>query len=114
MLVLPFAVPAYLIAYVYTDFLDYAGPVAGRAARCLRLADAAGTTGSPKSAQWAGAIVVMGAVLYPYVYMMARTAFKLTPHTLFEIARVHDRGLFRTVGPATGAAPRSPPASRWC
>ena len=29
MLVLPFAVPAYLIAYVYTDFLDYAGPVQG-------------------------------------------------------------------------------------
>ena len=97
MLVLPFAVPAYLIAYVYTDFLDYAGPVQGA------LRDAFGWQTRrdywfPEIRSMGGAIVVMGAVLYPYVYMMARTAFKLTPHTLFEIARVHDRGLFRTVG----------------
>ena len=97
MLVLPFAVPAYLIAYVYTDFLDYAGPVQGA------LRDAFGWESRrdywfPEIRSMWGAIVVMGAVLYPYVYMMARTAFKLTPHTLFEIARVHDRGLFLTVG----------------
>ncbi len=97
MLVLPFAVPAYLIAYVYTDFLDYAGPVQGA------LRDAFGWESRrdywfPEIRSMWGAIVVMGAVLYPYVYMMARTAFKLTPHSLFEIARVHDRGLFRTVG----------------
>ena len=97
MLVLPFAVPAYLIAYVYTDLLDYAGPVQGA------LRDAFGWESRrdywfPEIRSMGGAIVVMGAVLYPYVYMMARTAFKLTPHSLFEIARVHDRGLFRTVG----------------
>ena len=81
MLVLPFAVPAYLIAYVYTDFLDYAGPVQGA------LRDAFGWESRrdywfPEIRSMWGAIVVMGAVLYPYVYMMAR----------------HDRGLFRTVG----------------
>ena len=97
MLVLPFAVPAYLIAYVYTDFLDYAGPVQGA------LRDAFGWESRrdywfPEIRSMWGAIVVMGMVLYPYVYMMTRTAFKLTPHTLFEIARIHDRGLFRTVG----------------
>ena len=97
MLVLPFAVPAYLIAYVYTDFLDYAGPVQGA------LRDAFGWRTSrdywfPEIRSMGGAVLVMGAVLYPYVYMMARAAFKLTPHSLFELARVHDRSLFRKVG----------------
>ncbi len=97
MLVLPFAVPAYIIAYVYTDFLDYAGPVQGA------LRDAFGWQTRrdywfPEIRSMSGAILVMGAVLYPYVYMMARTAFKLTPHALFEVARVHDRNLFRRVG----------------
>ena len=49
MLVLPFAVPAYLIAYVYTDFLDYAGPVQGRCAT-PSAGRAGATTGSPRSA----------------------------------------------------------------
>ena len=97
MLVLPFAVPAYIIAYVYTDFLDYAGPVQGA------LRDAFGWRTRrdywfPEIRSMGGAILVMGAVLYPYVYMMARTAFKLTPHSLFEIARIHDQSLFRRVG----------------
>lgn len=97
MLVLPFAVPAYLIAYVYTDFLDYAGPLQGA------LRDVFGWRTSrdywfPEIRSMGGAVLVMGAVLYPYVYMMARAAFKLTPHSLFELARVHDRSLFRKVG----------------
>lgn len=97
MLVLPFAVPAYIIAYVYTDFLDYAGPVQSA------LRDAFGWRTSrdywfPEIRSMGGAVLVMSAVLYPYVYMMARAAFKLTPHSLFEVARVHDRSLFRKVG----------------
>jgi iron(III) transport system permease protein len=97
MLVLPFAVPGYIIAYVYTDFLEYAGPVQGA------LRDVFGWENRrdywfPEIRSMSGAILVMSSVLYPYIYMMARTAFKLTPHSLFEIARIHDRNLFTRVG----------------
>jgi iron(III) transport system permease protein len=97
MLLLPAAVPSYIIAYTYTDFLEYAGPVQGA------LRDAFGWHSArdywfPEIRSMGGAILVMGSVLYPYVYMMARTAFKLTPHSLFEIGRIHDRNLFRKVG----------------
>ena len=97
MLLLPAAVPAYIVAYTYTDFLEYAGPVQG-ALRTLLGWQSARDYWFPEIRSMGGAILVMGSVLYPYVYMMARTAFKLTPHSLFEIARIHDRNLFWQVG----------------
>lgn len=92
-LMLPFAIPAYIIAYTYTDFLEYAGPVqAGlrewfgwRSARDYWF---------PEIRSMYGAILVMGAVLYPYVYLMARTAFITTPASLFEVARLSGRNGF--------------------
>lgn len=97
LLLLPAAVPAYIIAYTYTDFLEYAGPVQGM----LRAAfgwHSARDYWFPEIRSMGGAILIMGSVLYPYVYMMARTAFKLTPYSLFEIAQIHNRDLFRKVG----------------
>jgi iron(III) transport system permease protein len=44
-----------------------------------------------------GAMLVMGAVLYPYVYMMARSAFILTPASLYEVGQLYKRDLFRNV-----------------
>ncbi len=90
MLVLPLAVPAYIVAYVYTDFLDYAGPVQGA------LREAFGWRNRldywfPDIRSMEGAVLVMGSVLYPYVYVMARTAFQATPRSLFEAARIHGR-----------------------
>ncbi len=97
LLLLPAAVPAYIIAYTYTDFLEYAGPVQGTL-RTLFGWQSARDYWFPEIRSLGGAILVMGAVLYPYVYMMARTAFKLTPYSLFEIAQIHDKNLFRHVG----------------
>ncbi|MEX2617075.1 MAG: iron ABC transporter permease [Alphaproteobacteria bacterium] len=97
LLLLPAAVPAYIIAYTYTDFLEYAGPVQGML-RALFGWHSARDYWFPEIRSMGGAILVMGSVLYPYVYMMARTAFKLTPYSLFEIAQIHDQGLFRQVG----------------
>ncbi|WP_086616674.1 ABC transporter permease [Erythrobacter tepidarius] len=72
-LVLPLAVPAYIAAYVYADLLDYAGPVQS----ALR-----GLTGwgpadyaFPQIRSLGGAALVLALVLYPYVYLLARTAF---------------------------------------
>jgi len=96
MLLLPAAVPAYLVAYALTDFLEFAGPVQGL------LRETFGWQGArdywfPEIRSMEGATLVMGAVLYPYVYMMARTAFVLTPSSLFEVALMTRVSLFRTV-----------------
>ncbi|MEM9356335.1 MAG: iron ABC transporter permease [Pseudomonadota bacterium] len=93
MLLLPAAVPAYLIAYTYTDFLEYAGPVQGG------LRDLFGWRNArdywfPEIRSLGGAWLVMGAVLYPYVFMMARAAFLLTPASYYETAMVSGRNVF--------------------
>jgi len=96
MLLLPAAVPAYLVAYTYTDFLEYAGPVQG-ALRDLFGWQSARDYWFPEIRSMGGAMIVIGAVLYPYVYMMTRTAFLLTPGTLFETAKVSGRDTFWAV-----------------
>ena len=70
-LVLPLAAPAYVVAYVYTDLLEYAGPVQ------TALRSLGGGQGSmlPPIRSLPGAALVLGLVLYPYVYLLARTAF---------------------------------------
>jgi iron(III) transport system permease protein len=95
-LLLPAAMPGYLIAYTYTDFLEYAGPVQAL------LRDIFGWQSSrdywfPEIRSLGGAILVLGAVLYPYVYIMARTAYLVTPVSLFEVGRIAGRSLFWSV-----------------
>ena len=96
-LLLPAAIPGYLIAYTYTDFLEYAGPVQ------VLLRDLMGWQSArdywfPEIRSMSGAALVLGAVLYPYVYVMARTAFLLTPASLFEVSQMMGRGHFWRVG----------------
>ncbi|WP_073582772.1 ABC transporter permease [Vibrio quintilis] len=85
-LVLPLAMPGYIIGYVYTDWLDYAGPVQ----RLLRK-----LTGWQGSGYWfpdirtlPGAVFVLSLVLYPYVYLMARAAFMEQSVSLLQSARL--------------------------
>jgi iron(III) transport system permease protein len=72
-LVLPLAMPAYVCAYTYTDLLQYAGPIQ----RALRQVFGWGHGGyfffDVRSLQ--GAMLMFASVLYPYVYLLARTAF---------------------------------------
>lgn len=83
-LMLPLAVPAYVIAYVYTDLLDFSGPVQS----LLRaLLDAEGAV-LPPIRSLGGAALMLGLVLYPYVYLLARTAFSRQAKALFEAARM--------------------------
>ncbi len=95
-LLLPAAVPAYLVAYTYTDFLEYAGPVQS-ALRDLFGWHSARDYWFPEIRSMEGAILIMAAALYPYVYLMTRTAFVLTPLSLYEIGMVAGRSLFWTV-----------------
>ncbi len=85
-LLLPFAVPAYVIAYVYTDLLDYAGPVQ------IALRDWFGWTSArdywfPQIRSLGGATLMIGLVLYPYVYLLSRAAFLEQSPSLFAVSR---------------------------
>lgn len=84
-LLLPMAMPAYVLAYTYTDFLQFVGPV---------------QTGLRESFGWkkddywfpdvrslGGAIVLFSCVLYPYVYLLVRTAFLERAGGMIEAAR---------------------------
>jgi len=73
-LLLPFAVPAYVIAYVYSDLLEYAGPVQ------TTLREFFGWTSYqhywfPDIRTLGGAVLMLSSVLYPYIYMLARASF---------------------------------------
>ena len=92
-LLLPAAVPAYIVAYTFTDFLEFAGPLQ------TALRETFGWQTKldywfPEIRSMPGAIIVLGLALYPYVYIMTRTAFRLTPGSLFEVASLHNRRLF--------------------
>lgn len=85
-LVLPLAMPAYVVAYVYTDILEFAGPVQ------VLLRDMFGWSTSrdywfPEIRSLGGAIIVMTMTLYPYVYLLARSAFLEQSSGVGEAAR---------------------------
>ena len=89
-LILPATIPAYIIAYTYTDFLEYAGPVQ------VLLREVFDWNSSqdywfPEIRSMGGAIFVMATVLYPYIYLFARTAFRMTPRTYYETALFYNR-----------------------
>ncbi|MEB3214101.1 MAG: iron ABC transporter permease [Leptolyngbyaceae bacterium] len=73
-LLLPLAVPAYLLAYVYTDFLEYYGPVQSTL-RQLMGWQTVNDYWFPDVRSMGGAIAMFSLVLYPYVYLLVRVAF---------------------------------------
>ena len=84
-LVLPLAVPAYIAAYVYADILDFAGPVQSGLRSLLDWG--AGDYSFPSIRSLGGGAFVLGLVLYPYVYLLARAAFTAQSHAQFQAAR---------------------------
>lgn len=73
-LLLPLAAPAYLLAYTYTEVLDYFGPVQ-TTLRHLFGWQRATDYWFPEVRSLGGAIVLLSLVLYPYVYLLARVTF---------------------------------------
>ncbi len=92
-LLLPMAIPAYIIAYTYTGLLDYAGPVQS-ALRGMFGWNQRGSTGFPRSAR-CRAVVMLALVLYPYVYLLARTAFLDPSAAVLEVSRTLGAGPWR-------------------
>lgn len=85
-MLLPFAVPAYVIAYVYTSLLDYAGPVQTAMRNWFGWHNAADYW-FPEIRSLEGATLMIGLVLYPYVYLLARAAFLEQSPSLFAVSR---------------------------
>jgi len=85
-LLLPLAIPAYVGAYALADFLDYSGPVQ------LALRETFGWQNArdywfPTARSRSMAILVLSGALYPYVYLLARAAFRELSGASYEVAR---------------------------
>jgi iron(III) transport system permease protein len=84
-LLLPMAMPAYIIAYTYTGLLDFAGPLQN----ALRELSGwgYGDYWFPNIRSLPGAIIMLSLVLYPYVYLLARAAFLEQSVCVLEVSR---------------------------
>ena len=91
MLILPLAMPAYVMAYVYTDFLEYSGPLQ-TALRLIFSWENSNEYWFPEIRSHGGAIVLLSLVLYPYVYALARAAFSAQAPSLLEAGRMLGHG----------------------
>ena len=85
-LILPLAVPAYVIGFAFLGLFEYAGPVQS----ALRAALGAGAR-LPELRSYGGVVVMMTLVFYPYVYLLARVAFREQGTAAVEIARTLGR-----------------------
>jgi iron(III) transport system permease protein len=84
-LLLPLSMPAYVMAYAYTDWLEFAGPVQTALRNALHWSR--DDYWFPEIRSIGGAAAMFIVVLYPYVYLLARTAFIERPASLIEAAR---------------------------
>lgn len=85
-LLLPLAVPTYIVAYVYLDMLHPLGPIQS-ALRALLGHDSPRDFRLPDIRSMPGAILLLGLVLYPYVYLPVRAMFMTQAANLVEVAR---------------------------
>jgi iron(III) transport system permease protein len=85
-LLLPLAVPTYIVAYVYLDLLHPLGPLHGGLRALLGIDDPRDLR-LPDARSLVGCIVLLGVVLYPYVYLTTRAMFMTQAGGLLEAAR---------------------------
>lgn len=89
-LVLPLAMPAYVLGFVFLALFDFAGPLQ----TALRAVFGSGVW-FPEVRTTAGAAVVLSLTLYPYVYLLARAALEEQAASTFEAARLLGDGRLR-------------------
>lgn len=99
LLVLPLAMPTYIIAYAYVDFLDFTGPLQS-ALRSLTGWRSHADYWFPAVRSTGGAVFILSSALYPYVYLSARASFVQQSICVLEVARTLGQtpwGAFRYV-----------------
>ena len=106
-LLLPLAAPAYLLAYTYTDWLEYFGPVQTGLRSLFGWQNATDYWFPNVRSVW-GAIAMFSLTLYPYVYMLARVAFLEQSVCTLEASRSLGCGPWRSF--AKVAVPLARPA----
>ena len=84
-LLVPLAMPAYIVAYAYTDFLQFSGPL--QSALRSGFGWERGDYWFPEIRSIPGAAFVFTVTLYPYVYLLARTAFLARTAAMADAAR---------------------------
>lgn len=93
-LVLPLAIPSYLAAYAFGEFLDFTGPV-----QTLYRGIFGYTSARDYSffdvRSLGGAVLVMSSVLYPYVYLACRSMFLMQGRAAADVARTLGAGPLR-------------------
>ena len=93
-LVLPLAVPTYIIAYTYAGIFDYWGPVQALLESVWPAMANAHIRGLIMSRE--GVMLMMALVLYPYVYVITRASFLKQSASALEMARLLGRGPWHT------------------
>ncbi len=91
LLLLPLAIPAYVGAYALVDFLEYAGPVQ-TAMREMFGWQSSRDYWFPEIRSRGAASVVLAAALAPYVFLLARSAFREQSGGSYEVARALGAG----------------------
>ncbi|KPF41626.1 iron ABC transporter permease [Rhizobium sp. AAP43] len=93
-LVLPLAIPSYLAAYAFGEFFDFTGPLQ-TAYRALFGFRSARDYSFFDIRSLSGAVLVMSAVLYPYVYLACRSMFLMQGRAAADVARTLGAGPLR-------------------
>jgi iron(III) transport system permease protein len=82
-LMLPLAMPTYVLAFVFIGLLDFSGPVQ----TLIRTQGAVSLNWLPNVRSAGGVIVVLSLALYPYVYLLARNAFQTQGKSVLEVSQ---------------------------
>jgi iron(III) transport system permease protein len=91
-LIIPISMPSYILAYAYTDFLQFSGPVQS----FLRHIYPPFNIGDVRSLPLA--VIIFSINLYPYIYLMTYTAFKLQNQNMLDVAKILGvKNIFRKV-----------------
>ena len=85
-LLLPLATPTYIVAFAYLDLLHPIGPIQNALRALLGIEDVRGLW-FPEVRSMTGCILLLGFVLYPYVYLSTRAMFLMQAGSLLEAAR---------------------------
>ena len=89
-LILPLAIPAYVIGFTFLGIFEFSGPLQSALRRWL----GAGVR-LPELRSWGGVTLMMSLVFYPYVYLLARAAFRAQGSAAIETARSLGRSRLR-------------------
>jgi iron(III) transport system permease protein len=93
-LLLPLVMPTYIIGYAYADLLTFAGPL--QSGLRATMGWSRGDYWFPEIGSPQGVALLFTLVLYPYVYLAARTAFLAQSQSLLEASRILGNGPWRT------------------